>query len=210
MAEANDLGGEVMAALDGSPPVSRRDQDMARAAARRVEAINLRLYGLTWAEIGARLDISEDGARDLVLRTLERAENVAVDSLRELENQRLDRAQLAIWTKVLQGDLKAIDAFLRISSARRQMNGLNAPQKVEVNMQIRHEMERALNELEGLVLRGEVVPDPVDLTNGFDGPASPMLPELEPYANNPHADGFGVSIVRESDPEQPRYAEERR
>jgi hypothetical protein len=92
----------------------------------------------------------------MVHRSLDVAESRAVDEMRELENARLDRAQTAIWTKVLNGDLKALDAFLKISQRRARLNGLDAPTKIDLKIGIRAEMEAALSELENVVL-GEVI-----------------------------------------------------
>ena len=93
---------------------------------------------------------------DLVTRTLERAENLAAREMRELEGARLDRAQAAIWTQVLEGDVKAVESFLRISQRRAKLFGLDAPTAVNVNVGIRMEMEQALDQLQKVVL-GKVV-----------------------------------------------------
>jgi len=94
---------------------------------------------------------------DMIHRTLDMAEQRGVDELRSVENARLDRAQAAIWTAVLQGDLKAIDTFLKISARRARLNGLDAPTQINLKVSVRAEMEAALNELEQVVLRGELV-----------------------------------------------------
>jgi transposase len=130
-------------------------------AARRSEALNMRMAGLSYQKIGERLGVSTDGAEDLVKRTLERNGAPEVDAYRALENSRLDRAQTAIWARVLAGDDKAIDTFLRISASRRRLNGLDAPLDIKLSVNVRHEMEAALAQLEAVVLgevvRGEVI-----------------------------------------------------
>jgi ABC-type phosphonate transport system ATPase subunit len=138
-------------------PVGDRAQvrEMERAQ-RRLEAMSLRSMGHGWEEIGNRLGISREGARQLVMDNLERADNREVDYLRALENVRLDRAQVAIWPEVLAGNLKAVETFLRISQRRAKLNGLDEPTKLDLNVSIRAEMQQALAELENLVL-GEVV-----------------------------------------------------
>jgi DNA-binding CsgD family transcriptional regulator len=73
----------------------------ARQRARRVEALSLRLAGVSTAQIAERMGIQPDTVRKLINRTLQTAENRAVEEMRELENARLDRAQAAIWTQVL-------------------------------------------------------------------------------------------------------------
>lgn len=163
MAEQSDLVGEVGEVVrehasrpPKQEPVSlasaRRDRDKAR----RTEALAMRMAGLSHDQIGERLGISTDGARDMINRTLARAESRVVEAEREIENARLDRAQAAIWSRVLDGDLKAIDSFLRLSQRRAKMNGLDAPTKIDLSVGVRQEMEQALSELHRVVL-GEVI-----------------------------------------------------
>ena len=134
------------------------DARRKRQEARRIEAMSLLIAGLTPDQIGEKMQISASAVKALVNRTLERAHNRNVDTLREIENQRLDRAQASIWTKVIGGDLKAIDTFLRISAQRARVNGLNAPTNINLNLSIKQEMEAALNELHEVVM-GEVIED---------------------------------------------------
>lgn len=142
----------------------RRSQRQARRVeeetTRRMQATSLRLAGVTYEQIGERLGISASGAQHLVETNLHRANQREVDALRAIENQRLDKAMSAIWSDVLSGDIKAIDTFLRISARRSKLNGLDAPQKLDLNVSIRQEMEDALANLEKMVL-GKVVGDTV-------------------------------------------------
>jgi hypothetical protein len=146
MAESGDLS-EVPPNLD---TVRRR-----KAESRRVKALSLRMAGLTYAQVGEQLSISEEGARDLVERTLGPGDHTAADTMRELEGQRLDRAQAAIWTRVIAGDDKAIQTFLHLSQRRARLFGLDMPTKIDLSVSVRQEMETALIHLEALVL-GEV------------------------------------------------------
>lgn len=127
-----------------------------QARARRVEAMSLRMAGLTYEQIAERLKVSSSRAEQLVNDTLAAAENTQVARMRDLEGQRLDRAQAAIWTQVIEGDVKAVDAFLRISQRRARMFGLDQPAKVSLDVSVRTEMMNALADLERVVL-GEVV-----------------------------------------------------
>jgi hypothetical protein len=86
-------------------------------AIRRREAIKLRLAGMTFDEIGARLTCSAPYAYRMVSAELERMaaeahENTA--ALRELEAARLD----------------AVDRFVRISARRAALLGLDRPTKI--------------------------------------------------------------------------------
>ena len=101
--------------------------------------------------------------KELKAASLQLQNSLPVAQYRTLENLRLDRVQAAIWPKVLAGDTKAIDTFLRISQRRARLNGLDAPLDVSVSVSIRHEMQTALEQLEqvvlGQVIQGEVISD---------------------------------------------------
>lgn len=165
MAERSDLAAEVSKVLEeaglesvkGGPGLLD-DARKAKQEARRIEAMSLTMAGLSADQIATRMNITPGAVRALVTRTLERASNRNVEQLREIENQRLDRAQAAVWTKVLEGDLKAIDTFLRISQRRSRINGLDAATKIDLTVGIKQEMEAALDELHQVVL-GEVITD---------------------------------------------------
>lgn len=134
-----------------------KDRDVA-AQARRTKAVSMALAGLSHEQIGRELGISPTGARELVARTLEDTRNYQVDQLRDVENARLDRAQAAIWSEVLKGDVKAVNTFLRISERRARMNGLDAPSKIQMSGSVKLEMHQALAELED-ILDAEVLED---------------------------------------------------
>jgi transposase len=74
-----------------------------RQLARRVEALSLKLAGVSTAQIAERMGIQLDSVCKLINRTLATAENRAAEEMRALENARLDRAQAAIWPQVLPG-----------------------------------------------------------------------------------------------------------
>lgn len=153
MAKPSDLAGDVEQALASRPPEAPNPRTTEKEAqqARRIQALSWQLAGLTKEQIAERLKISPSGVRDLLKRTLDRAEKQNVEEQRSLENERLDRAQAAIWADVLAGDTKAIQTFLAISRQRVALNGLNAPTRIEVSSGIRDEMRNALGELEALV-----------------------------------------------------------
>lgn len=119
--------------------------------AKRVEILALRLAGFSNAQIADRMDLSASDVDNIIEITLESTKNRAVNEMRELENQRLDRAQSAIWSEVVKGNVQAINTFLRISQQRSKINGIYAPKKIEMSVGIRHEMESALSELEQLM-----------------------------------------------------------
>jgi len=127
---------------------------------RREQAFSLFLAGLSLSQIAPRLGITVRGVEELLSRSLTSRTSRSAEKYRVLENARLDRAQAAIWPKVLEGDTKAVDTFLRISQRRARLNGLDAPLDISVSVNVRHEMQAALAELERVVL-GQVIPGEV-------------------------------------------------
>lgn len=156
MAKPSDRLGELAAAAEAAAsaevePGRKRSAKKAQQAARRAQALTLKMAGISEATIAERMGISTTAVEQLLNRSLEQAPARGVKQLRELENARLDRAQSAIWTDVLSGDLPALDRFLRISAHRARINGLLAPTQVDLAVSVRSEMMRALGELEAIV-----------------------------------------------------------
>lgn len=158
MANRSDMTEEVVEARSRAEDIVESDgrgtgqhTRQVEDRARRIEAVSLRLAGFTYDQIAARFECSVSAARTLVETTLTRAENLAVDTMRELENSRLDRLQAAIWSRALEGDLKAVTTVLNIVKERAKINGLYAPTKIDMNVGVRQEMELALADLEHLV-----------------------------------------------------------
>lgn len=178
MAHPRDLDGEL-AELEGQAPFAADPEDFdknlapqsLRAVDRtqeklsRSKAMSLKLAGFTTEKIAEQLDVTESAVLKYLERVVERVDQRNVDAYRELEKDRLDKVQTAIWTKVLRGDLRAIDTFLRISQRRAKLLGLDMPENVHISVGIRQEMQTALSELENVIL-GEVVKHDDD-----DGPA---------------------------------------
>ena len=143
-------------------PATRRSEiaeaRRKRDDANRAEILSLLMAGLSYDQIAERKQMSHSNVVAIVARALSSEPESGIETLRAVENARLDRAQFAIWTRVLQGDDRAIGTFLRISAQRARLNGLDAPLRIEMNAHIRIEMEQALQELQQIVL-GEVIPD---------------------------------------------------
>lgn len=163
---------EIVRAFDETPAYHRVPEAQA---ARRTRALSLRLAGMTWQVIADQLGVTVSTAQGIVRESLRNGENRNVEEMRATENARLDRAQSAIWGRVLQGDDKAVNTFLRISQQRAALNGLNAPSQMEISIGVRQEMEAALKEFEAVVLEGETDPDP-DPDPTADGQEEHIIP----------------------------------
>lgn len=137
-------------------PADLQEVRRRREDERRTEVMSLVMAGFTPDQIAQRLEVSQVAVQNIITRALAARPEPAVDQMRQVENARLDRAQAAIWTKVLEGDQRAIQTFLQISSRRSRLNGMDAPIQIDVSARVRVEMEQALDELKEVVL-GEVV-----------------------------------------------------
>ena len=98
------------------------------------QAVGLRLAGFSYEQIGKAMGHETSWAWRLVKKAIDKAEEKAVEDaalLRAIEMQRLDRMRVAIWDKVKNGDLGAIDRALKISDRVAKLKGLDAPEQHE-------------------------------------------------------------------------------
>lgn len=130
----------------------------AEQSKRRAEIVSLVLAGEPFDTVAERFGITADTVQDVISRTLAAAPTRADQAaqVRTIEMARLDRAQAAIWPAVIQGDLPAVETWLKLSTRRSKLLGLDAPTQIHVALDVRARMDAALRELEQVVL-GEVV-----------------------------------------------------
>lgn len=119
--------------------------------AKEQEVVKLRRGGLTWDLIAERVGYSNpSGAYRAYQKALERVVAEDINAIRELETERLDLAQSAIWGKVLQGDNPSIANLLRIMERRAKLLGLDQPTRIQAEVisydgnSVRAELERIL------------------------------------------------------------------
>lgn len=138
----------------------------ARNPDRDVEMMRMRTDGYAYHEIGAKYGIGASGAYRAVMRGLSVVPVEAAAELRVVENARLDElatVALTILRKkhplVSQGRLfegveddgprlAAIDRLLKISDARRKLNGLDAPARVAINVVTEDVIDAQIEEYE--------------------------------------------------------------
>ena len=116
--------------------MSASTAQQALVAERRAKVIQMKIAGLDNETIARECglknpaDVSQD-----VTRAFRRAVAVAdesLEALRAIELARYDRAQAALWPKVMKGDLAAIDTFIRLSARRCRVLGLDSAQELKV------------------------------------------------------------------------------
>lgn len=186
----------MLDALEVLPPASEfvgdPGHELAAAAARRAQAVRLRLSGATYEQIAQTVGYSDKStARQVVLRSLTRLEAESVVELRALENARLDADELVLRSIIqdptarVPDRLRAIETRTRLSARRARMNGLDAPLQVELSAGVRADLEDAISEAEAALssVVGEVL-------NVSDEPGVDTAP-------------LGVRILGESDDTDP-------
>jgi hypothetical protein len=120
------------------PPPSRPGTQQHRA-------LQLRLQGLPFREVGDLLGVDEDVACRYFHAQLRRLLGAAVrdlDAVRVLELVRLERLQAALWPKAVGGDAGAAETVLKIVDRRCRLIGLYGPVTVDMEPRLR-QMARA-------------------------------------------------------------------
>ena len=141
------------------PPPSGINKNRLKAAARQADALDLRKAGATYQAIASELGYSHPpAARKAVMAGLKLTMQEPADELRKLELSRCDRMQQAVWKAVLRGDVKAINAVLRIMDRRATYLGLDAPVKIDLEQRIREGAEaEGLDADEAVAIANEVI-----------------------------------------------------
>jgi hypothetical protein len=147
----------------------RRHLDVAE---RQRQALKLRWAGASYRAIAQQLGCSLGNAWKSVRAGIKKTLQEPADEVRRLENDRLDRLQLALWQRALEGDLHAADRVLRVMKRRAELNGLDAPKQLALQMSD-EELDRAIEaELERLAQsRARAVPPPDAAAPGAGIPA---------------------------------------
>lgn len=104
-------------------------QKSEQAAMRRLRVLEMRKAGVSYHTIAREVGVSQTQVVRDLKRALDEAacgRRIAVRTERALELQRLETALLALIQKVRQGDLAAIDRWLKLCESRRRLLGLNA------------------------------------------------------------------------------------
>src|SRR3990167_1072450 len=104
---------------------------------RRLKALELRLAGASYRQIGESLGIHYTTARDHVQVMLQEHARAPADAVPNAEIARLDRLLLAHWPLAIKADPKATATVLSIMDRRARLLGLGAPQRVDLTGWVR-------------------------------------------------------------------------
>jgi hypothetical protein len=113
----------------------KRKSPDAEVLAKEAEVVKLRRGGLTWDMIAERVGYSAPmSAQRAYMRAANRIVQDDIDAIRKMETERLDIAQSAIWGRVLNGELTAVQTFIRIQERRAKLLGLDQPFKQQIEV----------------------------------------------------------------------------
>lgn len=120
------------------------------AAQKRNKVLALRAAGGTEEQIAQVMreqgySITRKGVNAIITRALEDMQledQSAIESVRALQLDRLDRMLAKVWPKVLDGNLKAIKEAREIERLRAKIAGTEAPRKVQHSGTVDHRVSR--------------------------------------------------------------------
>ena len=100
----------------------------AVAAVKRAKVVEAVADGATYEQAAKRAGYAtRSGAYKAFWKAVDGREADAVDHARTLELTRLDALQVGLWDKAVSGDVKAVNAVLRIIEQRSRLLGLDKP-----------------------------------------------------------------------------------
>lgn len=103
-------------------------RSLAEARIKRARAVELASEGMSYDEIAKAVGYAHRGsAYKAVFKALAEHEADDVDVLRAVEMDRLDVLLKALWARVEEGDLDAINTAVKITQARIRLLGLDRP-----------------------------------------------------------------------------------
>lgn len=123
---------------DGRKRKGKRKRGEGLAGVRKIEtyrkmaeAMDYRLQGHTFAEIGEFMKLKTTRAYELVSMGLRDTIAEPSEDVRAMELRRLDKLQSAYFANAVTGDIKSADLALKIMAHRANLMGLGAPKKLE-------------------------------------------------------------------------------
>lgn len=121
------------------PRPSRTKPADFRAAERAAQALDLRLQGSSYREIGRRINVCPATAYNYVASALAEVRGACTEKaeeLREVEIQKLDKLEAKLWASLERPtspaeSARVASAVVKVAESRRRLLGLDAPQRIE-------------------------------------------------------------------------------
>ena len=104
---------------------------------KEIKIIELRRAGVTWEKIALETGFKNaSGAYKMYQRAAERMVRPHLEEYRDIQLDRLERLHMAVWPRAKDGDIRAIDAALRIGDREAKLLGLDAPTKITAEVTV--------------------------------------------------------------------------
>lgn len=117
------------------PNQSRSTHTAIERRERDAQCVNLRRAGLGWDAIAKQLGYTSAArAYEQFMSFMKEYPREDAVAARELEADRYDQLQRAIWAKCLKGDTWAIDRALKLMDQRARLLGLNMPVRAQIEV----------------------------------------------------------------------------
>jgi hypothetical protein len=105
---------------------------------RHIKAMELRKKGMSYEAIKDELGYKDRGSvQQAVERMLHQMAAEPTRAVRQLTIARYDSIIVAIWQRVIDGDLAAIDRLLKVEEARARVIGFNAPVDINIHQMVK-------------------------------------------------------------------------
>lgn len=135
-----------------TPNNSRTTEAAIARHERDVQCVQLRRAGLGWDAIAGQLGYSSAArAYERFQVFMKEYPREDAEAARELEADRYDQLQRAIWAKCLKGDTWAIDRALKLMDQRARLLGLNMPVRQTIEVISESTVDKAIAELEAQI-----------------------------------------------------------
>ena len=133
--EADGVSESNIVPIESIKAPKRRGKIHPALIEREYEVLKYRRGGMTFDQIAQRVGYKNaSGAKAAYKRAMIRTLQPVADELRETQIDRLETAVLAIWNKVLKGDLRAIDRLIAISRRESELLGMDAPRQAQLEV----------------------------------------------------------------------------
>jgi hypothetical protein len=117
------------------PPANKTSTTDASTAERDARIWDLRLLGLSLRRIGDQVGLSHPAVKDVLDRGYAGLIYPKVDEARGVELERLDLLLSKLAPAIVRGDVPAILAALKVSDRRAKLLGLDAPTRVQAELE---------------------------------------------------------------------------
>ncbi len=139
---------------------------------RDLQCVEYRRAGMTWEAIARALGYSSPGyAHRRFMHIMETIPRESIEEARELELDRLDKLQRAIWTQCLDTSNTnqhwAMDRVLKISELRQRLLGLPRPVAQTITVLTDDTVSAAIKQLEA-EMDARIAELPAELLEGLD------------------------------------------